>query len=53
MKLVAIRLQRLLRKLEINKHITPHSFRHMHTSLLLEAGAGLRETQERLGSFRH
>ncbi|PPA68440.1 site-specific integrase [Jeotgalibacillus proteolyticus] len=49
MKFVAIRLQRLLKKLEINKHITPHSFRHTHTSLLIEAGAGLKEIQERLG----
>ncbi|WP_240733104.1 tyrosine-type recombinase/integrase [Jeotgalibacillus sp. S-D1] len=49
MKLVAIRLQRLLRKLEINKYITPYSFRHTHTSLLIEAGAGLKEVQERLG----
>ncbi|MCY9002861.1 tyrosine-type recombinase/integrase [Peribacillus frigoritolerans] len=30
-------------------YITPHSFRHTHTSLLIEAGAGVKEIQERLG----
>ncbi|MFE0569989.1 tyrosine-type recombinase/integrase [Bacillus altitudinis] len=49
MKLVPIPLQSLLRKHEINKHITPHSFRHTHTFLLIEARAGLKEIQERLG----
>ncbi|WP_318262336.1 tyrosine-type recombinase/integrase [Peribacillus simplex] len=27
----------------------PHSFRHTHTSLLIEAGAVVKEIQERLG----
>ncbi|MGG0844081.1 tyrosine-type recombinase/integrase [Peribacillus simplex] len=49
-KLPAIRLQRLLKKLtHINKEITLHSFRHTHTSLLIEAGVGLKEIQQRLG----
>ena len=32
-----------------NKHITPHTFRHTHCSLLFEAGASIKEIQERLG----
>ncbi|MFC6040339.1 tyrosine-type recombinase/integrase [Paenisporosarcina macmurdoensis] len=49
MKQVMNRLIRLLKRLDIDKHITPHSFRHTHTSLLIEAGAGVKEIQERLG----
>lgn len=49
MKQVALRLQRLMKHMNIKKHITPHSFRHTHTSLLIEAGAGIKEIQERLG----
>lgn len=30
-------------------NITPHSFRHTHTSLLIEAGVGVKEIQQRLG----
>ncbi len=33
-KLVTTRLQRLLSKSDITKHITLHGFRHTHTSLL-------------------
>ncbi|MBR8644164.1 tyrosine-type recombinase/integrase [[Brevibacterium] frigoritolerans] len=33
----------------INKEITLHSFRHTHTSLLIEPGVGLKEIQQRLG----
>ncbi|MEK4800681.1 tyrosine-type recombinase/integrase [Oceanobacillus sp. FSL K6-0118] len=49
MKMVAIRLQRLMKLMNTDKHITPHGFRHTHTSLLIEAGAGIKEIQERLG----
>ncbi|WP_234448080.1 site-specific integrase [Virgibacillus salexigens] len=49
MKMVAIRLQRLMKLMNIDKHITPHGFRHTHTSLLIEAGAGIKEIQGRLG----
>ncbi|MBT2650027.1 tyrosine-type recombinase/integrase [Bacillus sp. ISL-34] len=49
MKQVVLRLQRLMKHLEVDKHITPHSFRHTHTSLLIEAGAGVKDIQERLG----
>ncbi|MFK2827197.1 site-specific integrase [Bacillus sp. B190/17] len=48
-KVVDTRLKRLLKKAEIEKNITPHSFRHTHTSLLLEAGVGIKEIQQRLG----
>ncbi|AXF57407.1 tyrosine-type recombinase/integrase [Salicibibacter kimchii] len=48
-KHMAIRLQRLLQKTSIKKHITTHSFRHTHTSLLIEANAHIKEIQDRLG----
>ncbi|WP_257009734.1 tyrosine-type recombinase/integrase [Evansella halocellulosilytica] len=48
-KAVAIRLQRVLKNTSIDKHITPHSFRHTHTSLLIEANVHIKEIQERLG----
>ena len=44
-----IRMDRLLKKTEIKKHITPHSFRHTHTSLLIEANVHIKEIQECLG----
>lgn len=48
-KNVDLRLKRLLKKIGIDKKITPHSFRHTHTSLLIEAGVGIKEIQQRLG----
>ncbi|MCM3538458.1 site-specific integrase [Priestia endophytica] len=48
-KLVRTRMQRLLKKTSIKKHLTPHSLRHTHTSLLIEAGVGVKEIQEVLG----
>lgn len=48
-KVIETRLKRLLKKSDINKNITPHSFRHTHTSLLIEAGVGIKEIQQRLG----
>jgi integrase len=48
MKWLARRINSL-KKAEIEKNITPHSFRHTHTSLLIEAGVGIKEIQQRLG----
>lgn len=48
-KHISIRMQRLLKKTKITKHVTPHSFRHTHTSLLIEANVHIKEIQERLG----
>lgn len=48
-KTVTFRLQRLLKTAKIEQHITLHTFRHTHTSLLAEAGVGLIEIMERLG----
>ena len=48
-KLVETRLKRLLKKAGITKHITPHSFRHTHASLMFEAGAQIKEVMEQLG----
>ncbi|WP_369802689.1 tyrosine-type recombinase/integrase [Psychrobacillus sp. OK032] len=48
-KAIETRLKRLLKKGGIEKNITPHSFRHTHTSLLIEAGVGIKEIQQRLG----
>ena len=49
MKQVALHLQRLMKRMDTDKHITAHGFRHTHTSLLIEAGTGVKEIQERLG----
>lgn len=49
LKHISIRMARLLKKTTIIKHLTPHSFRHTHTSLLIEAGVHIKEIQERLG----
>lgn len=48
-KLFAARLQRILKKMDLNKHITPHSFRHTHASLLIEAKADTIVISHRLG----
>ncbi|MEK4715025.1 MULTISPECIES: tyrosine-type recombinase/integrase [Sporosarcina] len=48
-KLVETRMARLLKKVDLNLGVTPHSFRHTHTSLLAEAGVGLEEIMDRLG----
>lgn len=46
---VTCRLKRILKIAKIEQHITLHTFRHTHTSLLAEAGVGLIEIMERLG----
>jgi len=44
------RLQRLLTRMpDLNKHITPHSFRHTHASLLIEADVNMKVISHRLG----
>ncbi|MNW66593.1 site-specific tyrosine recombinase XerC [compost metagenome] len=48
-KQVENRTKRLLKITELSEDITPHSFRHTHTSLLAEAGVGLQEIMDRLG----
>ena len=48
-KQISLRLKRLLEKTSIKKNITPHSFRHTHTSLLIEANVHIKEIQERFG----
>lgn len=54
-KAVALRMDRLLKMMNEDKevhekkHLTLHSFRHTHTSLLIEANVHIKEIQERLG----
>ena len=48
-KNVRVRIERLTKISEIDIHITPHMFRHTHTSLLAEAGVDLVTIMERLG----
>lgn len=46
---IANRMIRIMSKTNLSKHITPHSFRHTHTSLLIEANVHIKEIQDRLG----
>lgn len=49
-KTVENRMARVLKELPmITKHLTPHSLRHTHTSLLAEAGVELLQIMDRLG----
>lgn len=49
-KTVGNRMASLLKKIpEIKKHLTPHSLRHTHTSLLAEARVSLEQIMDRLG----
>ncbi|MGM0899406.1 MAG: tyrosine-type recombinase/integrase [Bacillota bacterium] len=48
-KKIATRLQRLMKKIDTTKHITPHSFRHTNISLLIEANVPIGEIQRRVG----
>ncbi|MDO3680396.1 site-specific integrase [Paenibacillus ehimensis] len=43
------RMHSLLKHAKIELHLTPHSLRHTHTSLLAEAGVSLEVIQNRLG----
>lgn len=48
-KFVGERMERLLKFTSIKKHLTPHSFRHTHISLLTEAGVDLPTIMDRVG----
>ncbi|MFC3041630.1 tyrosine-type recombinase/integrase [Virgibacillus xinjiangensis] len=48
-KIVQQRMTRLLRIADLDDHLTPHSLRHTHASLLAEAGVSLERIMERLG----
>ena len=48
-KTVESHMRHLLKLSGLNTHLTPHSLRHTHTSLLAEAGVSLQEIMERLG----
>jgi integrase len=48
-KHVRFRLDRILKMANIKQKVTPHTFRHTHTSLLAEAGVDLVTIMERLG----
>ncbi|MCM3768148.1 site-specific integrase [Neobacillus niacini] len=50
-KLVENRMARLLKKIQLNQNLTPHSLRHTHTSLLAEAKVDLEDIKDRLGHF--
>lgn len=44
----SVALKRIIRKNGL-KEINAHELRHTHCSLLFEAGAGMKEVQQRLG----
>lgn len=48
-KMIGSRMRRLLKLAKLPEHLTPHSLRHTHTSLLAEAGVELERIKERLG----
>ncbi|ART74835.1 site-specific integrase [Sutcliffiella horikoshii] len=48
-KKVENRMERLLKMIDLNLQLTPHSLRHTHTSLLAELGVELIDIMDRLG----
>lgn len=48
-KNVGDRMKRIMKYVNIGKHLTPHSFRHTHISMLTEAGVDLPTIMERVG----
>lgn len=46
---ISDRIVRLINHTDIKKHVSTHTFRHSHASLLIEAGVHIKEIQERLG----
>lgn len=45
---ISNRMARLIKMTEVKKHVSLDSFRHTHTSLLIETGVHIKEIQERL-----
>ena len=45
LRLVGMRMERLIKLTNINKDVTPHSFRHTHTSLLIEANVHIKRSR--------
>ena len=43
------RMRRLIKRTSIKKHLTPHSFRHTHISMLTELGIDLPTIMKRVG----
>lgn len=46
---IELRMNRLTQWMNLPAHLTPHSLRHTHTSLLAEAGVSLEAIMKRLG----
>lgn len=48
-KNIIVRMERILKKTSIEKHATPHIFRHTHISMMAEAGIDLPTIMKRVG----
>ncbi|UOQ49158.1 tyrosine-type recombinase/integrase [Gracilibacillus caseinilyticus] len=46
-------MKKILKKMEHSNKLAPHSLRHTHASLCIEAGIALRDIAERLGHNDH
>lgn len=46
---IARRMKRVLKLIKFKKHLTPHSFRHTHITMLAESGTELSTIMERVG----
>ncbi len=43
------RMQRIMKRIDIKKHLTPHAFRHTHISMMTEAGDSLKTIMDKVG----